>query len=144
MIIQNKIFVVNECRNVLRELMIKSVVIFYTKKKNRTRKSVANTIPTAYTWNTLVLIKHFSVGIVQYQFFMPWLEINVVMVWKVIVAILRELTVKKKAAQITLTAQEFHPPSSLPRSTKWACGGIRHPEQHRDVLCTSVVDCWCL
>lgn len=73
MIIQNKIFVVNECRNVLRELMIKSVVIFYTfiLKKHRTRKSVANTIPTAYTWNTVVLIKHISVGIVQYQFFMP-------------------------------------------------------------------------
>lgn len=71
MIIQNKIFVVNECRNILRELMIKSVVIFLLKKKQRTRKSVANTIPTAYTWNTVVLIKHISVGIVQYQFFMP-------------------------------------------------------------------------
>lgn len=32
MIIQNKIFVVNECRNILRELMIKSVVIFLLKK----------------------------------------------------------------------------------------------------------------
>lgn len=77
MIIQNKIFVVNECRNILRELMIKSVVIFLLKKNREQGNQLPiqylqhQIVPYTSTWNTVVLIKNFSVGIVQYQFFMP-------------------------------------------------------------------------